>query len=795
MKKLLYFLFPICILAVPAYAQTGTTFTENLASKIKRFTVSHEIEKAYLQLDKPCYAAGDTIFFKAYVTAGNQHMLSNISGILHVDLINAASHINQSLKLQLNNGLGWGDFVLPDTLRGGNYRIRAYTQWMQNNNYADVFDQTIQIGNLKNPATVYENASSNNASTLADVQFFPEGGSIVADLRSNMGFKAIGTDGLGTDIKGIIIDNTNKPVAQFASSHLGMGSFSFVPEKGKTYRAKYKFKDSVEHIANLPTAAPEGMVLSVSNFADRVTVTINTSQGFYEQNQNKAYTLAVYSGGILSNISVKPDAEGLNFNIPLDKFATGIAQFTAFGADGTPLCERLAFIQNPADQLDINVNTAKPVYNKRDKVDVRINAIPKVEMPGKGHYSVAVIDESKVPDGNDHASILAYLLLTSDLKGYIEQPNYYFDNNTDKAKDDLDALLLTQGYRHFTWQQILTDTTSSPKFEAEKTMAIAGSIINTPNKQPVPDRNITLMDVKGGQFYSQKTDASGKFRFGDMVFTDTTRFLLNATDSTSKLKIKLTLDADNSPLKVEPVYIPGKPNADIQTYLENAKAIQTDKTLHNRMLKEVKIVSYRSSNLAGPGHADQVIDMRDNKIAGTMSTVLATKSLRGVTIWNGKAYLNGIGGKMLVVIDGGYADSFEDLNPYDIETVEVLKNTNAFIYGVSSGGGVLVFTTKAGGATIVPHELGPGLLPFKAKGVHIAREFYSPKYTTAQALGNVRPDLRSTIYWQPEVITDAKGQASFSYYNADGTGNYKVIVEGIDESGRIGHAVYRYAVK
>jgi len=795
MKKLSYFLFLICLLAAPAYAQTSTTFTENLAAKIKRFKASHEIEKTYLQLDKPCYVAGDTIFFKAYVTAGDQHMLSNISRILYVDLINPTSHINQSLKLQLNNGLGRGDFALPDTLHAGNYRVRAYTQWIQNNSYTDVFNEIIQIGNLKSMAAVYENTLSSNTISQADLQFFPEGGSIVADLRSNMGFKAIGTDGLGTDVNGVIVDNTNKPVAQFTSSHLGMGSFGFVPEKGKTYRAKYKFKDSVEHIANLPTSALEGMVLSVSNFTDMVSVTINTSKGFYEQ--NKTYTLSIYSGGILTNISVKPDIEGLNFNIPLDKFATGIAQFTAFGTDGMPLCERLAFIQNPADQLDINVSTTQPVYNKRDKVDVRINAIPKVEMPGKGHYSVAVIDESKIPDGNDHASILAYLLLTSDLKGYIEQPNYYFDDKSDKAKDDLDALLLTQGYRHFTWQQILTDTTSTLKFEAEKTMAITGFVINTQNKQPISDRNITLMDVKGGQFYLQKSDANGKFTFGNMMFTDTTRFLLNARDSTSKLKIKLTLDADKPPIKVDPLYVLGKPGSDIQAYLENAKAIQTDKALHNKMLKEVKIISYRSSNIIGPGHADQVIDMRDNKIAGTMTTVLLSKSLRGVTFGAGKAYLNGLSNTspMLIVIDGAYGGSFEDLNPTDIETVEVLKNTNALIYGVSSGSGVLLFTTKTGGATKTPNELSPGLLPFKANGFHTTREFYSPKYTTAQALANVRPDLRSTIYWQPEVTTDTKGQASFSYYNADGTGNYKVIVEGIDENGHIGHAVYRYAVK
>jgi hypothetical protein len=778
---------------MPGYAQSGTVTADNLAAKLKNYTTNHAIEKAYLQLDKPYYIAGDTIFFKAYVTAGNQHILSGISGILHVDLVNPAQQIRQSLKIQLNNGLAWGDMVLPDSLHKGNYRIRAYTQWMQNNNNVDVFDMPLQIGSLKNTASIYESAPKNSNAYEADVQFFPEGGSLVTDVRSNIGFKAIGIDGLGIDVKGSIIDNNNYITAQFASSHLGMGSFSFLPEKGKTYRARYKLKDSAEHIVTLPAAIPSGMVLSVSTLADRVTATINTSHDFYLENQNKKLTLAVYSGGVLTNITFKPDVEGLTFSIPLDKFATGIAQITALSPDGVPLCERLAFIQNPADQLDINVNTAKPVYNKREKVDVRINATPKAEMPGKGHYSVAVIDENELPDSNDQASILAYLLLTSDLKGYIEKPDYYFDDHTDKAKDDLDALLLTQGYRHFTWKQILSDTTSTPKFEAEKTLSVGGSLINAASRQAMPNKDITLIDIKGGQVYAKKTDENGKFNFTGMMFTDTTRFMFNAMDSTSKIKTKIILNTENPAPHSGPLFIPGKANTDIQAYLENAKAIQTYKDSH--MLKEVKIISYRSANLAGPGHADQVIDMRDNKISGTMSTILTSKALRGVTIWNGRAYLNGIGGQMLIVIDGAYSDSFDDLNPYDIETVEVLKNTNAFIYGVSSGGGVLVFTTKAGGATKVPNELSPGLLPFKANGFHIAREFYSPKYATEKAIINARPDLRSTIYWQPELTTDTKGQASFSYYNADGTGNYKVIVEGIDEDGRIGHAIYRYAVK
>src|SRR6185312_13897990 len=115
-------------------------------SKLTALLSGHVSERAYLHFDKPYYATGDTIYFKAYVTLGERHELSNLSGVLHIDLINPANKIEQGIKLPLVNGLAWGNFVLPDTLAPGNYRIRAYTRWMLNN--GNLFEQTIPIGSV-----------------------------------------------------------------------------------------------------------------------------------------------------------------------------------------------------------------------------------------------------------------------------------------------------------------------------------------------------------------------------------------------------------------------------------------------------------------------------------------------------------------------------------------------------------------------------------------------------------------------------------------------------------------------
>ncbi len=805
------------ILVIMCYAsvavgQGRNALADSLISKLKTYTSNHISEKAYLQFDKPFYTTGDTIYFKAYVTAGDRHELSGISGVLNVDLINTANKVDQFIKLQLQNGLAWGDFTLPDSLPKGNYRIRAYTNWMRNDGDAAFFEQIIPVASVTDNKIAESSLPRRVANGKPDIQFFPEGGSLVAGIRTKIAFKAIGPNGLAMDAKGVVTDSEEKEVCSFASGHLGMGYFYIEPSENKTYKAKVTFANGQGTTIDLPKAGTQGITLSVNNDSiPQALVKIEASKAYLQENRGKDYTVIIYSGGIATAVTCKLDQE-ITLHILKRRLHTGIAGITLFAPTGEPLCERLIFVQN-YDQLAIGVSADKDIYAKREKVSLTLSALNRRGDPAEGHFSVSVVDESKVAndDGKEN-NILTNLLLTSDLKGYVEQPAYYFNDTSAVALQNLDVLMLTQGYRRFEWKQVLADNDKPLAYQPEKGMEINGQVKNLLGK-PIAQGSINLMTMKAGQILTATTDENGMFHFQNLTFSDTTHFMLNATNSKGKNTTKIIYFTDK-PLAVSQVMQPGskifEDNA-MAALVENARKQRIDEInyggLNGKLLKEVNIKDkkinndYRTQSLAGPGNADQVMHADEiERVQGQLSTSLLGR-LRNVRFVNGVPVLTKYaafrGGPMLVVVDGaempaGYEIDFITVN--QVESIEVLSGANSAIYGMGAGNGVLIITTKQGGG-LDPRDIASiGVLPVMPKGFYKAREFYQPKYDNP-ALAQKQHDYRSTICWQPEIVTGKDGNASLDYFNADGTGTYKVVVEGIDNNGNIGRMVYRYKVE
>lgn len=872
-----------------------------IVTQLDKWITEYQPEKVYLQLDKPYYTAGDNIWFKAYVTVGVKHQLSMLSGAVNVELIDEQDSVKQWIKLPLTIGVAWGNFELPDTLHEGNYRIRAYTNWMRNAGPDYYFDKSITIGNaatntvfiktaytyatiknqqkvaatinyadingapytgkpltyrvefadktaargkgitddkgnividFTNPAsaqlnkgniitdiklnektTVTKTIAINPTSGKVDVQFFPESANLVNGLRSKVAFKAVGPNGLGVNIKGVVIDNENNKLSEFSTQHLGMGAFILTPQSGKTYKALITYPDGSENTVNLPAALNSGYVLSINN-RDSANISLNVMGSADLANAGQIYIFA-QSGGETCYVA-KNRTSGTTFNATISKsrFPSGIVQFTLFSSTGEPLNERIAFIQHNENLLKLNINSEKAVSAVRQKVKIDLDAQTSSGKPVIGTFSAAVIDESKVKsDESAITTIMSQILLSSDLRGYVEQPNYYFTGINETTRADLDILMLTQGYRRFDWKPLLAGTITPPAHQPEKLIKISGNI-KTLGGKPVASAKVTLFSIgsKKNLILDTVADVNGKFAFEGLFLKDSTRFVIQARTPKNGKNVEIKVDDNgNEDVTTKNKYLPtaNYNNEQLSAYLKANKSLYDEELKyglgnHTLMLKEVTVKDKRktelehSDNLNGPGNADQVItsDVLDKRGCATIDQCLQGL-VNFVNFRNGMAYsTRSPNSPMQIILDGIPIDDLTIISPSDIASVEVLRSgANTAIYGSRGGGGVLIFTTKRGDSgQNNARTYAPGLITYSPKGYYYAREFYSPQYDDPKTNKSVA-DLRTTIYWNPNIVTDKTGHASLNYYNAGSPGTYSVIIEGIDTDGNLGHGVYRYKVQ
>ncbi|TWR30458.1 TonB-dependent receptor [Mucilaginibacter pallidiroseus] len=785
-----------------------------IRQQLDKWTDKHPIEKAYVHFDKPYYAAGDDIWLKVYVTSGSYNQATTISGIVNVDLIDARDSIKRSLKLQLKNGVAWGDIALPDTLSAGNYRLRAYTNYMRNAGGEYFFEKAILIINAvgkiyaKQPVAGAVGTQVATAANKIDIQFFPEGGSLVAGVPTKVAFKAVSSSGLGADVSGTIISSQGRQVATFSSTHLGMGYFTITPQASVTYTANVSTADDMQTTAALPKVASSGYVLNIMDQGNAIQVKVSGSNNLL--NQNASLTLVAQTAGKIYYAGViKPGTVTIEKN----KFPTGIAQFTLFSATGEPLNERLVFIKN-ADRLNLALSTDKPTYSPRERVRLNLSAFRTGQKPAAGSFSVSVINETKVPvDESNENSIFASLLLTSDIKGYVEQPAYYFNNPNEKTAADLDLLMITQGYRRFDWKQVLNSSAATDTFTPEQSLKVSGTI-TTDSGKPVPNGKVQLIDFDdAANVLDTVTDAQGRFNFDNLEFADSVRFIVQARNAKNKRDVVIHLDSI-APAPTNSSHV--KPDFEITSsdklsvYAESSKALYSAQlkyglgnhviSLREVVIREKKQALKHSANLNGPGNADQVIYGKDLRLMGCIRIGDCLQGrILGVVFRNGIPFSTRGGGPMQVIIDGVYVDAsfINSINNNDVQSIEVLRNVGTIgVYGGRAGSGVLLITTKRGDE---PEEYtgpvkGRGIKPYYPKGLYKARTFYSPAYNKSGVNKEIA-DLRTTIYWNPDVQPGTNGKAILEYFNAGSKGTYRVIAEGIDSDGNIARKVYRYRVE
>jgi hypothetical protein len=682
--------------------------------------------------------------------------------------------------------------------------------------------EPITIGNIITDITINDKETANAVFNLkqvvndADFQFFPEGGELIQGIPNQIGFKALKASGLGLDVKGSIIDEQNNEVTTFNSSFGGMGSFYISPEGGKTYRAKVTFKDGLTKTFDLPKAKESGIALQIVNTnAEIINLKVLANESYYSANKDKTYFIVAQNANVIyyaAKTSLKNQV--IITKIPKKDFPSGILQLTLFDDKGNPISERLSFILHP-DVMNLSLKTDLPTYKPRQKVKMTVDA--KIAgLPVLGDFSVAVIDEQKVPvDENNETTILSSLLLTSDLKGFIEKPNYYFTKIDEKKMLDLDKLLLTQGYRRFAYKDILAGQYPQVTMLPEDGITISGTLRDRTG-MPMKKGSMRLM-VPGKPISAQTlTSNMGVFSFKNLVFPDSSQVVVSAKYNPNAANLMIMLDGSPTPGSSKNTYAAEEiTNIDtvLSAYLSNSQK-------QYRFLRTLKTVEIKGAPIKKPSHADHSAlsglgMMPDHLLSGdrfTAGCAMLLECLKnqasGLTFDQENFYVTrdfnqGSKTPVQIFINGNAVDArdINSVNAADLESIEIfLKDDLGTIDRVYGTKGVMVINTKKPpvGKKMTKEEL-MNLLPknniitFMPMGYSKEREFYSPKYLPTVTYPN--NDLRTTIYWNPKVITDEKGNFSFEFFNADGKGNYRAVIEGFDKNGNIGRTVLRYVVK
>ncbi len=645
-----------------------------------------------------------------------------------------------------------------------------------------------------------------------DIQFFAEGGNLLSGIETKIGFKAINSNGLGVDVKGLVVDQSGKEVAQFKSQHLGMGNFTFTPKLGENYTAKVTYANGVKKDVKLPAVTNDGMSLAVTQQNDSVYIKINTTDSFLEKNKNQAFYIVAQNGNSLfyaaqSVLRLKT----YTIILPTDNLPNGLLQVSVLRPDYKPYAERLTFIKR-RDFVKIDLKPDFAAYKGRQKIKFNLESVGGLD-PGQGNYSVSVFNVAKVPyDENKEPTIYSNLLLSSYILGYIEEPNYYFNAKNPNRAADLDNLLITQGYSSFSYSDIAEGKAPVLKVLPEQGIDVTGTIRR---KEGMPWEKARLLFQIPDKHFSLTgtTDKEGRFEFRNLIFKDSSEVIINARNNVNSKDIRIMVDGETYPSLIRNINRPSNVlNMDsfMSAYLANSKIERRSAF----MLQEVVV---KAEAVKKPSHSDHSalsgLSMQpDREVSGDQfqgcNILTNCLSMAGLIyidyqLYLSKTYNQGNKTPIEIYIDGMPVDVnyLSSIDPNGIASIEVFNSDGlSGINQRNSTLGVVVINMKEIKKVKMSKdqlkELFPpnNVLTIKPKGYSEERHFYVPKYSGPKTSLQFT-DYRTTIYWNPIILTDKTGKGSFEFYNSDDKGPYRVVLEGVDINGNIARSVFEYKLQ
>ena len=618
-----------------------------------------------------------------------------------------------------------------------------------------------------------------------DVKFFPEGGALINIPHQNVAFKAQGADGFSKEIEGFLFNSKGDTLTNFRSEHNGMGIFTMNPVNNETYYVTVRTNDSITKRFDLPAIEPKGISIAMSHYKQEIRYEIQkTEETEWPQ---KLFLLAHTRGklAILQPINPKRTFGKMNDSL----FTEGITHFMLIDEQGNALSERLIFVPDHKPN-QWQITTDQPTYGKREKVSLQIAAKDNEGNPVEGTFSVSITDRKSIQPDSLADNILSNLLLTSDLKGYVEDPAFYFLNQDARTLRSIDYLMMTHGWRRHKMENVLRTPSLNFTNYIEKGQTISGRIMGFFGAN-VKKGPICVLAPKYNIIATTETDEKGQF-IVNTSFRDSTTFLVQARTKKGFAGVDILMDPPQYPVATHKAPYFNGATTFMEDYLMNTRDqyyMEGGMRVYN--LKEVTVTAKRerpSSKSIYTGGIN-TYTVEEDRLQGYGQTAFdAASRLPSVTITNGsEIHIRNNSEPAIIVIDDivyeDASDILKDIQVSDMSSISLLRGADAVILGPRASGGAVVITLKD--PRNLPARPAQGIITYTPLGYSESVEFYHPTYDTPEKKNAQRSDFRSTVYWNPELRLDAEGKATIEYYTPDSTAPEDIIIEGVDKNGKV----------
>ena len=772
------------------------TAAQNIDSVIERYANNYAQERTYLQYDKSTYVPGETIWFKAYLMEG-MYPAERGSKTFYTDWTDDKGNVLSHLVSPVQEATTNGQFDIPANYSGKFIHVKAYTKWMLNFDTAFLYEKDIMILS-RNPTTL-----SAKTAVVPTLVFFPEGGDAVEGVVNKIAFKVNDQLGRPVKINGVVKNNQGKIIDSLRVFHDGMGYFFISPKPDETFIAKWKDDKGIEYTTPLPVIKPSGISLRVTLSGNRRNFSISSVPGA-ATNPGIIHIVGTQNQFQVFKVTKDVTSGNVQGAIPTQDLPSGILTITVFDDKWNPLAERITYINNQEYTFTAEMNVQRWGLNKRARNEIEI-AVPD-SLPA--NFAVSVTDADIDADSSNN--IISHLLLTGDLKGQVYNPWYYFSSTTDVVSGNLDLVMLTHGWRRFKWENVTKGKMPVIGFPKDTSyLTLSGKVYGaTPSQLREKPYVILVISQKAGEgnkILYIPVEPSGVFNEPSFVFFDTAHLYYQLSKSIKEASLQFMenrLPPFRNRIAARGVFYNqlGDTTGNSRHFQlsdEMARLLQQyeGKVLENVILKtktktplQVLDEKYASGLFSG-GDGYQ-FDLVNDKLSFGSPNIFSylQGKVAGLNIntTGNPPSLEWRGGSPSLFLDESLADVslLSSISVSDVAYIKVFRPPFFGPAGGGSGGAIAIYTRRGNDAQNVT---GKGLASNNISGYTVIRQFYAPNYSSFNA-ANERQDLRTTLYWNPQVITTAlKNKVLLTFYNNDVSKKFRVIIEGMGKDGRLVH--------